>query len=88
MLYFYYLFAFITLFQVFLYWMCIVCGIPGEASGKEPTCQCKRLKRAGSLSWEASLVEGMATHSSILAWRVVWTEVWRVMVYRVTQSQT
>ena len=26
------------------------------------------------LSWEDPLEEGMATHSSILAWRVQWTE--------------
>ena len=27
-----------------------------------------------SLSWEDSLEEGMAAHSSILAWRILWTE--------------
>ena len=27
-----------------------------------------------SLSWEDPLEEGMATHSSILAWRVSWIE--------------
>ena len=27
-----------------------------------------------SLSWEDALEEGMATHSSILAWRIPWTE--------------
>ena len=27
-----------------------------------------------SLGWEDSLEEGMATHSSILAWRITWTE--------------
>ena len=27
-----------------------------------------------SLSWEDSLEKGMATHSSILAWRIPWTE--------------
>jgi len=26
------------------------------------------------LSWEDPLEEGMATHSSILAWRISWTE--------------
>ena len=26
------------------------------------------------LGWEDSLKEGMATHSSILAWRIPWTE--------------
>ena len=28
----------------------------------------------GSLGWEDSLEEGMATHSSILAWRIPWTD--------------
>ena len=27
-----------------------------------------------SLDWEDSLEEGMAAHSSILAWRIPWTE--------------
>ena len=27
-----------------------------------------------SLGWEDSMEEGMATHSSILAWRIPWTE--------------
>jgi len=27
-----------------------------------------------SLSWEDPLEEGKATHSSILAWRIPWTE--------------
>ena len=27
-----------------------------------------------SLGWEDPLVKGMATHSSILAWRIPWTE--------------
>jgi len=26
------------------------------------------------LGWEDPLEEGMATHSSILAWRILWTE--------------
>ena len=37
---------------------------PGSAS-KEPACQ--------SLGWEDPLEEGMATHSSVLAWRIPWT---------------
>ena len=27
-----------------------------------------------SLDWEDPLEEGMATHSGILAWRILWTE--------------
>ena len=30
--------------------------------------------RVQSLGWEDSLEEGMATHSSILTWRIPWTE--------------
>ena len=28
----------------------------------------------GSLGWEDPLEEGMAIHSSVLAWRIPWTE--------------
>ena len=30
--------------------------------------------RVQSLGWEDPLEEGMATHSSILSWRILWTE--------------
>ena len=30
--------------------------------------------RVQSLGWEDPLKKGMATHSSILAWRIPWTE--------------
>ena len=42
---------------------------PGDSSGKESACQCRRRKRHGvrSLGWEDPLEEEMATHSSILA---------------------
>ena len=43
--------------------------LPYGASGKEPACQCRETG-APSLGWEDPLEEGMATHSSILAWRV------------------
>ena len=41
-----------------------------------------------SLGQEDSLKEEMATHSSILAWRIPWTEDWRATVHGVTKSQT
>ena len=34
----------------------------------------RRETRVQSLSWEGLLEKGMATHSSILAWRIPWTE--------------
>ena len=42
-----------------------------------------------SLGWEDPLEKGMATHSSILAWRIPWTEVaWQVTVHGVAKSWT
>ena len=41
-----------------------------------------------SLGWEDPLEEGMATHSSILAWRIPWTGAWQATVHRVTKSET
>ena len=50
-------------------------GFPSGASGKEPACQRRRQEmRVPSLSREDPLEEGMATHSSIPAWSIPWTE--------------
>ena len=51
-------------------------GFPGSTSGKEPACQCRRCKErwVWSLGQEDLLEKGMATHSSILVWRIPWTE--------------
>ena len=49
-------------------------GFPGGTSGKEAAWQCRRHKRVGSLGREDPLEEGMATLSSILSWRIPWTE--------------
>ena len=40
------------------------------------------------LGWEDPLEQGMATHSSILAWKVPWTEDWWAAVRGVAKSQT
>ena len=47
-----------------------------EYSGKEPACQHRRLKRFRFHPWgqEDPLEEGMATHYSILAWKIPRTE--------------
>ena len=51
---------------------------PRWLSGKEFACQCRRCKRQvlrfPSLGWEDPLEKEMATHSSILAWEIPWTE--------------
>ena len=56
-------------------------GLPREGlvvKNKKKSCQCRRYKRqemwVQSLSREDPLEEGMATHSSILAWRIQRTE--------------
>ena len=41
-----------------------------------------------SLGWEDPLEEGMATHSSILAWRIPLTGAWWATVHGVEKSQT
>ena len=42
-----------------------------------------------SLGWEDPLEEGMATHSSILSWRIPMDRgVWWTIVHKVTKSQT
>ena len=50
-------------------------GFPGGTSGKEPDCQRRRHEMWGQfLGQEDPLEEGTATHSSIIAWRIPWTE--------------
>ena len=47
-------------------------GFPGGSDGKESACNAGDL---GSIPGSGrSPEEGMATHSSILAWRMPWTE--------------
>ena len=47
-------------------WVKLLYGFPDSSVGKEPAYQ--------SLGLEDPLEEEMATHSSILAWRIPWTE--------------
>ena len=47
-------------------------GFPGVSEGKE--CAYSAGDWGWSLGWEDYLEEGMATYSSILAWRIPWTE--------------
>ena len=64
-------------------------GLPGGTSGKELACQCRRRKetRVWSLGWADLLEEDMATHSSILAWRIPSIEE-PGRLHRVAKSQT
>ena len=45
-----------------------------EHDYKEPSCQETQEMQVKSLGQEDPLEEGTATHSSILAWRIPWTE--------------
>ena len=47
-------------------------GLPQWLSGKESTCQ--EEMRVQSLGQEDALEKEMATHSSVFAWRSLWTE--------------
>ena len=47
-------------------------GFPGGLEGKESACSAGDL--GSTLGWGDPLEEGMATLSSILAWRIPWTE--------------
>ena len=49
---------------------------PGGASGKEPAWQCRRHRRHGFDPWVRKIPwrRALATHSSIFAWRIPWTE--------------
>ena len=47
-------------------------GLPWCSDSKESACSAG--DPVPSLGWEGPLEEDMATHSSILAWRIPWTE--------------
>jgi len=49
-------------------------GSAGGTSGKEFACQCRKHGMGLIPESRRSLEKGMATHSSILAWRIPWTE--------------
>ena len=46
---------------------------PGGSNGKESAFNLHET-RVQSLDWEDPLEKGMATHPSILAWRIPWTK--------------
>ena len=48
-------------------------GFPGGTIGKESACQWG-LAESNPLGREDPLEKGMATHCSILAWEIPWTE--------------
>ena len=65
-------------------------GFPdGSAVKNPPVMQKLHETQVPSLDQEDPLEEGVAIHSSILAWRIPWREEpGRATVHRVTKSQT
>ena len=62
-------------------------GFPGGSEDKASACNAGDPVR--SLGWEDPLREGMATHSSILAWKIPMDRgAWQATVHRVTKSGT
>ena len=55
---------------------------PGGSDGKESACSAGDLGL--TLGWEDALEKGKATPSSILAWRIPWTEI----IHGVAKSRT
>ena len=63
-------------------------GLSWRLSGKESTCNSGAAGDAGLIpGGEGSLEEGVATPSSILTWRIPWTEepggLWSTVLHRV-----
>ena len=55
--------------------MMLLCGFPGGSAVKnQPAMWELQEMRVRFLDQEDSLEEGMAAHSSILSWRIPWTE--------------
>ena len=66
--------SFITLFSIHPYKWCLKVrkGFPGGSAVKNPPA--KQETWVQFLGWQDPLEKEMATHSSILAWRIPWTE--------------
>ena len=63
-----------NIYDIYIY---IYINFSGGASGKEPSCQCRRRKKCGFDPWVGKIPWRRAwqlTHSSILVWRIPWTE--------------
>ena len=61
-------------------------GFPHSSVGKESACNAG--DHVQLLGWEDPLVEGMATHPSILAWRIHMDKgAWWATVHGVAKSQ-
>ena len=69
----------------------LVAQLVKKQTNKQKTLQCRRYKRRGFDHWvrKIPLEKEMATHSSILAWRIPWTkEPGGARVYKIAKSRT
>ena len=68
----------------------IAAGLPsGSAVKNLPAVKKMQETWVRSLGWEDPLEEGMATHCSVLTWRIPWAEEpGELTVHRVARSQT
>ena len=67
----------------------LVCGVPWVALvvGHRLPAREALETWVPSLGREDPLEEGTATHSSILAWRIPWTQGWQAVIHGVTKNQ-
>ena len=74
------------IFKIYLF---LIGGFPSGSMVKNPPTV-QKIQEMGirSLGWENTLEKGMATHSSILAWRIPWTEEPGRLQSSGSQSQT
>ena len=70
-------------------YLCCPVGFLGSSMVKNPPAMQEMQETwVQSLGWEDPLEEGMVTHSSILAWRIPWTEEAGGLQFVGSQSQT
>ena len=62
---------YVLLYSFFFFFLCLG-GFPGASDSKEFSCNAGT--QVQPLDQEDPLEKEMATHSSILAWRIPWTE--------------
>ena len=76
-------------FNVYICYTIHILGFPGGASGKEPTCQCRRHKRRRFDPWVRKIPWKRAQQPTPVFYQEnpMDREAWWVTVYRVTKSQ-